>query len=236
MGTSELSIVIPAFNEEKRIAATLETLRGYLARQNYESEIIVVDDGSKDRTVETARMKLEGCRHRVLPVAVNTGKGNAVREGMLAAEGRYVLFTDADLSTPIEEVERFLRYLKEGNDVVIGSRALDRSKIEVRQNFSRELMGKVFNLIARMLVFREVRDSQCGFKAFTREAARDLFGRQKTKGFSFDAEILYLAQKKGYRIREEPVIWRNSEQSKVRILSDPLLMLRDLLVIRWIHR
>lgn len=233
---SRLSIVIPSFNEEKRLAPTLEQIMAYLQKQKYASEILVVDDGSRDRTIEVAQEKLAGFPHRILTQGFNQGKGAAVKRGMLEAGGEYLLFTDADLSTPIEEVEFLILKLENGFDVAIGSRDLADSRVEIHQNFLRETMGKTFNRIARLVSFKKIRDSQCGFKCFRREAARDLFQAQKLKGFSFDAEILYLAQKKGYRIAEVPVTWRNSPHSRVRILEDSLRMLWDVIRIPWIHR
>lgn len=236
MADIHLSVVIPVFNEENRIGPTLDALVAFLRGQPYSFEIVVVDDGSSDRSVQVAREKLRGQRHRLLESQRNFGKGHAVRRGMLAAEGRFVLFTDADLSTPIEEVNGFLRALQSDFDLVIGSRDVPESRVEVHQSFLREGMGKVFNRLARLFSFGGIHDSQCGFKCFRREAARDLFARQKLHGFAFDAEILYLAQKKGCRILEAPVTWRNSPQSRVSILLDPLRMLWDLVRIRWIHR
>ncbi|HNX68470.1 MAG TPA: glycosyltransferase family 2 protein [Candidatus Omnitrophota bacterium] len=230
-----LSVVIPAFNEEKRLPQSLDSVLAFLERQSYASEIIVSDDGSQDRTVALAREKLAGFPHQVLTVTRNGGKGSAVRRGMLAATGEYVLFTDADLSTPIEEVVRFLARLEKDQDVVIASRDLPDSRVEVHQNFLRETMGKVFNRIACMFAFRGIRDSQCGFKGFRKEAAHRLFGMQKLDGFSFDVEILFLAQKLGYRVLELPVIWRNSSQSRVRVLRDPFVMFLDVLKIRRLH-
>ncbi len=233
----KLSVVIPAYNEEKRLGATLEQITAFLKKQPFASEIIVADDGSRDGSVALAREKLQGVPHsQVLETPVNQGKGGAVRRGMLAARGAYRLFTDADLSTPIEETERFLKFLAEGYDVVIGSRALSASNVEVRQNALREAMGRVFNFCARLLAFRGIHDSQCGFKAFTAKAAEDLFPRQQLNGFSFDVELVFLAQRRGWRLLETPVTWRNSEQSRVRLLSDPLAMFFDLLKIRWLHR
>lgn len=231
-----LSIIIPAYNEEKRLPGTLDFILAFLRKQTYEAEIIVCDDGSRDRTVKIAAEKLRFSASQVLVSPRNVGKGDAVRRGMLAAKGQYLLITDADLSTPIEEVRRFLRYLEAGDDIVIGSRALEDSKIEIRQGFHREMMGRIYNLIARVLSFKGIMDSQCGFKCFKSQAARELFALQKINGFSFDAEILFLAQKKGYKIREEPVVWRNSSQSRVQLIKDPLAMFFDLIKIRWIHR
>jgi dolichyl-phosphate beta-glucosyltransferase len=231
-----LSVVVPAYNEEKRIGHTLGHMVHFLKSQPYTSEIIVVDDGSQDQTVSLSRQKLAQFPHKVIENAVNRGKGSAVKQGMLAATGDYILFSDADMSTPIEEINRFFPLFLEGFDCVIGSRALKDSKLEIRQNALREFIGRVFNRLARLLSFRGISDSQCGFKCFTRKAAHDLFQRQKLDGFSFDAEILFLAQKHGYKICEQAVLWKNDAQSRVQILRDPLLMFRDLLKIRWLHR
>jgi dolichyl-phosphate beta-glucosyltransferase len=232
----KLSVIIPAYNEEQRIGDSLERIVCFLKTQPYESEVIVVSDGSHDRTVEISRETLKGFRHRILEMLVNKGKGNAVRWGMLAGKGRYLLFTDADLSTPIEEIDRFMKYLEEGYDAVIGSRDVASSRVERHQNFLREEMGKAFNLLARIFAFRGIHDSQCGFKCFRREAAQFLFENQKIRGFGFDAEILYLAQKRGYRILETGVTWRNSPKSRVSIWRDPFMMFFDLIRIRWMHR
>ena len=233
--TAFLSVVIPTFNEEKRLPQTLETVLAFLKKQSYGSEVIVSDDGSQDRTVAIAKELLKGSAHQVLVAPQNRGKGYAVRQGMLAATGFYVLFTDADLSTPIEEVTRFLALLEKDQDVVIGSRALPDSQVEIHQDLLRETMGKVFNLLAQLFAFKGIHDSQCGFKCFRREVARKLFGLQKLDGFSFDVEIVYLAQKLGFRLLELPVIWRNSAQSRVQVLRDPLMMFWDVLRIRSLH-
>ena len=235
MKTPHLSVVIPAYNEEERLPQSLAAIMDFLKKQSYTSEIIVSDDGSQDGTVALARELLKEFPHQVLVTPRNRGKGHAVRQGMLAATGDYVLFTDADLSTPIEEVPKFLTHLQKDQDVVIGSRALPGSQVEIHQNFFRETMGKVFNLIARTLAFKGVHDSQCGFKGFRRQAAQKLFSLQKLDGFSFDVEIVYLAQKLGLRLLELPVIWRNSAQSRVRVFRDPLVMFWDVLRIRGLH-
>ena len=230
-----LSVVIPTYNEEKRLSQTLETVLAFLKKQSYGSEVIVSDDGSRDRTVAIAKELLNGFPHQVLIAPQNRGKGHAVRQGMLTATGNYVLFTDADLSTPIEEVTRFLALLERDQDVVIGSRALPDSQVEIHQDLLRETMGKVFNLVAQIFVFKGIHDSQCGFKCFRREVAQKLFGLQKLDGFSFDVEIVYLAQKFGFRLLELPVIWRNSAQSRVQVFRDPLMMFWDVLRIRSLH-
>jgi dolichyl-phosphate beta-glucosyltransferase len=231
-----LSIIIPAYNEEKRLPGTLDFILAFLRKQLYEAEIIISDDGSTDRTVQIARTMLKKVPHQILTAPKNCGKGAAVKRGMLAAGGKFLLISDADLSTPIEEVRRFLKYLEAGEDIVIGSRALEDSRVEIHQGFHRELMGRIYNRIARVLSFHGIKDSQCGFKCFRADVAKKLFCLQKINGFSFDAEIIFLAQKHGYKIREEPVIWRNSSQSRVQLVRDPLAMFFDLLKIRWIHR
>jgi len=236
MSEPHLSVVIPAYNEEPRIGQTLEEVVAFLKMQPFTWEIIVVDDGSADRTVEIVKKKLSGHPHRILENITNRGKGYSVKRGMLEARGYFLLFTDADLSTPIEEVTCFLEDLQGEVDVVIGSRSVKSSRVEIHQPFYREWMGRFFNAIARLFAFKGIHDSQCGFKGFTREAAGRLFEAQKLNGFSFDAEILYLAQRFGYRIKEMPVIWRNSPQSRVSILRDPAKMVMDLMRIRWIHK
>lgn len=233
----KLSVVIPAYNEEFRIGKSLQLICLYLAKKNYDFEIIVIDDGSADKTVEIAKKETEKIADKIQIIcnSKNQGKGFSVKTGVLAATGDYVLFTDADLSTPIEEVTKLISYLENGYDIAIGSRDLPDSKVYIHQNWLRELMGKVFNKIARMLTFKDIHDSQCGFKCFKAQCAKELFGLQKYNGFSFDVEILFLAQKLGYKIKEVPVIWRNSPSSKVNIIADPLKMFRDLFCIRLTH-
>ncbi|MFA6601113.1 MAG: dolichyl-phosphate beta-glucosyltransferase [Candidatus Omnitrophota bacterium] len=231
-----LSVVIPAYNEERRIGTSLRDIVAFLKSRAYKSEIIVADDGSTDGTLAVCERELAGFPHRLIRNTVNHGKGFVVRQGMLEADGDAILFTDADLSTPIEEVTRFMAALDEGYEIVIGSRALAGARIEIRQNFFRELMGKIFNRLARLATFKGILDSQCGFKCFSREAAKALFSAQKLDGFSFDVEILFLAQWQGRRILETPVIWRNSANSRVQLIRDPLAMFLDLLRIRRIHK
>jgi dolichyl-phosphate beta-glucosyltransferase len=230
-----LSIVIPAYNEEKRIAKSLRAVFDYLAAKPFGAEIIVVDDGSTDRTAEAAAAALAGrVPHRVLKRGKNIGKGYSVREGVLASSGQAVLFTDADLSTPIEELDKFLPRLEEGYDIVIGSRALPGCDIRVPQAAPRRAMGRFFNRLVRLFVMKGSRcpDTQCGFKVFRRAAAVDLFSRLETKGFSFDVELLVLAGKAGYRVAEVPIVWCDSPPSRVRIVRSSWQMLRDLLRIR----
>lgn len=232
-----LSVVIPAFNEAGRIGATCERVISRLSEAGTAFEVIVVDDGSADATAEAARAALGGLgRHSVIRLERNRGKGAAVRAGVLASKGRFVLFTDADLSTPIETAFEFLRCLRGGWDVVIGSRALKESDIRVHQPLVRELMGKTFNLLVRGLVLRGFRDTQCGFKAFSRRAALEIFSRLRTEGFAFDVEVLRRALELGFRVREVPVTWADSRPSRVRLAAGSWQMLRELLALRRLFR
>lgn len=231
-----LSVVIPAYNEDRRIAGTLEKIRDYLDRQDYSSEILLVSDGCTDSTDRNAQESLRDWpRFRLLGRRENKGKGYSIREGILHSQGRLVLFTDADLSTPIEELDNFLPWT-ENYDVLIGSRALPESDIQVHQSFLRENMGKTFNLFVRLLVLRGFKDTQCGFKLFKRQAALDIFHRIKLAGFGFDVEALYVAQLLGYRIKQLPVVWRNSPESRVHVFSSSFNMIVDLFRIKSLHR
>ena len=222
-----LSVVVPALNEEDRLPRTLERIVSHLSRRREGYELVVVDDGSRDRTAERA----QAAGATVLRNETNRGKGYAVRRGMLAARGARRLMTDADLSTPIEELDRLCARMDEGHDVVIGSRALPGSRIEVRQPWYRENMGRFFNLFVRALAVPGVTDTQCGFKLFSGAAARDVFSAARLDGFSFDVEVLFLARRKGYRIAEVPVIWRNDAATRVSLLRG-FLAFPDLLRIR----
>jgi len=231
-----LSVIIPAYNEENRLPATLKEIGSYLDQGKTDYEIIVVDDGSKDKTtLKVKEIKNNNGRVQLLQNEKNRGKGFSVRKGILAAQGEYILFYDADGSTPISELEKLLEKLRAGYDIAIGSRGLKESQIRVRQPLYREYMGKIFNRLVRLLTVPGIADTQCGFKCFRRETARELFTLQKIKRFSFDVEILYLAQKGGYKIVEVPVVWMNSPVSRVGLIKDSLRMLFDLFRIRLIH-
>lgn len=229
----QLTVVIPAYNESRRLPPTLRTVERFLREGNRRSELIIVDDGSSDDTAAGVdQMIREGLKLHLLRHDGNRGKGAAVRTGMLAASGDIVLFTDADLSTPIEDVERLIAALEAGADVAIGSRALDRSLIEVPQPWIRDRMGRVFNLFVQAILLPGLKDTQCGFKAFRRDAARDLFGATEADGFEFDTEVLYRAKRSGLRIREIPVHWRNNPDTRVNAVSDSARMLLGLFRIR----
>jgi dolichyl-phosphate beta-glucosyltransferase len=210
-----------------RIAPTLERVKQYLGQQDYQWEILVVDNASIDATREVA----EAAGAEVLSEPLR-GKGAAVRKGMLAARGEYVLFSDADLSTPIEELERLLDALRTGHDVAIASRGLPESKLPVRQPWYREIVGRVGNVIVRLVAVRGIADTQCGFKLFPRETARRLFRAQRMTGIAFDMEILFVAQRLGMKIAEVPVTWIDSPDTRISRVRDSLDALKDLVRIR----
>jgi dolichyl-phosphate beta-glucosyltransferase len=209
-----LTVVIPAYNEQSRLPATLAKIAPYLRSVHPDHEILVVDDGSTDGTADTARAAGLASLS-VIGYAPNRGKGYAVRRGMLSARGERRLMTDADLSTPIEDLEHLATALDAGADVAIGSRAVETSNVEVRQPWYREGMGRLFNVFVRLLVLPGLRDTQCGFKLFTARAAERAFAHARLDGFSFDVETLYLARRRGLRIAEVGVTWRNDEATHV---------------------
>ncbi len=228
-----VSVVIPAYNEEKRLVSTLERIDAHCRAAGRPYELIVVNDGSTDRTADAAReWKPADSPLFVIDRGRNRGKGFSVREGVDRARGDWIFFSDADLSTPIEEMEKFLARLESGVEVVIGSRNLPESRLEVKQPWYRRIMGKVFNLLVRLLAVPGVRDTQCGFKAFSRRAAEMIFSRARIDGFSFDVEILYLARKLRLKIEEVPVCWIDSPRSTVDPLRDSLRMFKDIARIR----
>jgi glycosyltransferase involved in cell wall biosynthesis len=229
----ELSIVIPSFNEELRLPGTLSQISSYIRSSKRETEVIVVDDGSTDRTSDVANsFQREIHRLRVVRNKNNRGKGYSVRRGMMEAHGRIVLFTDADLSAPIEEADKLLAALAD-HDVAIGSRAMDRSLISIHQSPFREYAGIVFNFIVRTTLRLPFVDTQCGFKAFRRDRCQVIFEQQRIERFGFDPELLYLARHHGLSAAEIPVRWAHSPASKVSMLRDSVQMFLDVFVIRW---
>ncbi|HKV61694.1 MAG TPA: dolichyl-phosphate beta-glucosyltransferase [Candidatus Acidoferrum sp.] len=229
----DLSIIIPSYNEELRLPATLERIADYVSTSGHNAEVLVVDDGSKDGTAAVAeyfRVKIPTLR--VVSNGVNRGKGYSVRHGMQEARGRIALFTDADLSAPMEEAGKLIEAL-EAYDVAIGSRAMDRSLITVHESPFREFAGIIFNKIVRSILWLPFVDTQCGFKAFRRERCSIIFEQQTIERFGFDPELLYLARHHGLKAVEIPVRWGHSPATKVSMLHDSIQMFIDVFAIRW---
>lgn len=231
----KLSIVIPVYNEERRISRTLSRIIDYVEKKDIDAEIIVADDGSTDGTLKLVeRISKERRPIKIVGNGRNIGKGFSVRNGVRHASGDYVLFTDADNSTPIQEMRKLLPYLESKEyDVAIGSRSIRGSRVRIRQPWFRMMMGKTFNLMVRLILYGEFRDTQCGFKCFTKKAASEIFRLQTFTGFSFDIEILAIARLKGYRINEVPVVWVNSLQSKVNPVTDAFRMFIDIFRLKY---
>ncbi len=234
MSEVDISIIIPAYNEESRIGKSLLSALEYLQKFGLTFEIIVVDDGSTDNTAQVSG-SIDKCV-RVLVQPANTGKGAAVRRGMLEACGKIRLFSDADFSTPVYELPKIVGALNDGYDICIGSRALRPELIKKHQPFYREFMGKTFNKIIQIVLFKGIKDTQCGFKGFTDSAAMKLFSDAKIDGFGFDVEILFLARKNGLRIKEEPVEWYNDKRSTVSPIADSLKMIGEIFRIKRLHK
>lgn len=231
MERPSISLVVPAYNEQNRLPATLEQMRGFLAGQSFSYEVIVVDDGSVDRTVEVAKAAMRGFPGLRVLQEDHRGKGHAVRAGMLSAAGRLAMFLDADLSMPITEMVHFPSAIEQGYDLAIASREVLGAR-RIGEPGHRHLMGRVFNLIVRLLAVPGLQDTQCGFKCFTREAAQRIFRLQVIDGFGFDVEVLYIARKQGARITEVPVNWYYSPSSRVDPIRDTVRMFRDVLQVR----
>ena len=229
--TPFLSVVIPAFNEAQRIGATLEQVERYLSAQSYSWELVVIDDGSSDDTAALLSRWVEGEKRARVESIKHSGKGWAVKRGMLAARGQHRFMCDADLAMPIEQLGAFLDHMREGYEVVIGSRQKAGAR-RFGESRVRHAMGRVFNRSVRMLAVNGFEDTQCGFKCFKGEAAEELFRLQRTKGFGFDVEILYLAVRKGMKVLELPIDWYHHSSSRVRPFADSFLMLRDTALLR----
>lgn len=241
--TPQLSVVIPAYNEERRLPATLGRVLDYLAQQPYTAEVIIADDGSSDGTATYVDRQLDAHHNLFLLRLDHRGKGYAVRAGAMMARGDYVLLCDADLAVPIEEWDRLRVQLENGFDVVIGSREGLGAR-RLGEPWYRHVMGRVFNMIVRLLAVGGIQDTQCGFKALRRAVAQDLFRRVRIYGddaprvngaavTAYDVELLYLAVRRGYRVAELPVPWRYGEETKVSPLRDSWRNLRDVLKVRW---
>lgn len=229
----QLSVVVPAYNERERLPKTMASLLSYLNSRGSDFEIIVVDDGSSDDTSGLIdSLKTSWPNVRLIALPENRGKGYAVRQGIMAAAGKWILYCDADGAAPIEEIQRLEAGFRNGISVVIGSRALASKETLVKTLWYRKALGRVFNKIANWLVVPGIEDTQCGFKMFEREAARDIFSRAKADRFSFDVEVLFLAKKLGYGIDEVAINWTNVPGSKVDVVWDSLAMARDLVWFR----
>jgi len=234
MSGPRYSIVIPAYNEASRIVATLEAAVECVRRRGWDAEIIVVDDGSRDSTADIVRSFAASAPEvRLLQNAANRGKGYSVRRGMLQALGEIVLFTDADLSAPMEEAEALFAAIAGGADIAIGSRWLERARQTIRQPLYRRFFGRCFNGVTRAIMGLPYADTQCGFKAFTRSAAQSVFPLQTIERWGFDPEILFIALKNGLRIAEIPVSWAHDERTRMSYLRDGMRMLEDIAIVRW---
>ena len=228
------SIVIPAYNESARIPATLRSVVECVRANQWPAEVIVVNDGSIDSTAQAVRdFSLQAPEVRLLENPGNRGKGYSVRAGILRAQGEIVMFTDADLSAPMEEAERLFAAIANGADIAIGSRWVESSRQTARQPLYRQFFGRCFNLVCRMVMNLPFADTQCGFKAFTRTAAQTVFQLQTIERWGFDPEILFIAIKRGFRIVEVPVSWAHDERSRISYLRDGIQMLKELAIVRW---
>lgn len=233
----DLSVVIPAYNEEARLGTTFKEIERFIdSHPEISTEVVVIDDGSKDKTFALSKSFSANLKNiRVFKNKRNLGKGRSVRRGVAVSKGKIILFSDADISTPIEEILKLQVAIETGADVAIGSRDIQGAKIDIHQPFYREIMGKIFNIFVRCLLLKGIHDTQCGFKAFRRKVGRKIFARATIEGFGFDVEVLFLAQNMGYKIKEVPVIWKNISGSKVSLIRDSAIMFLDLFRIPFRH-
>jgi dolichyl-phosphate beta-glucosyltransferase len=232
--TPQYSIVIPAYNESARIGRALSEVLRTLDEQHWDAEVLVVNDGSTDNTAAIVESFVaRDQRVRLLQNGTNRGKGYSVRNGLLHSGGNIVMFTDADLSSPMPEAERLFAAIRDGADVAIGSRWLQTSRQTIHQPLYRQFFGRCFNVVTRMIMRLPFADTQCGFKAFRRNAAQTIFQLQRIERWGFDPEILFIALKRGYNIREVPVTWGHDERSRMSYLRDGLKMLEELIYVRW---
>lgn len=228
------SIVVPAYNESQRILGSLGRIFDFLAAQRWDAEVIVVNDGSRDDTAALVAARTNGePRLRLLENPGNCGKGYSVRHGMLAARGDLLIFTDADLSAPINEVLKLTAAIGQGSDVAVGSRWMRPELMTERQSLSRQVLGRAFNLFIRAALGLNFADTQCGLKAFTRAAALEIFTRQRIERWGFDAELLFIATRRCLRVAEVPVEWAHDERTRINPLSDGMQMVKEALLVRW---
>src|SRR3990172_2835274 len=228
-----LSIVIPAYNEEKIIKMSLGKIIDYLKVKRYDWEIVVADDGSVDKTKDLIKnLTHKNKRIKLVRLPQNKGKGGAIKKGILAAKGKYIIFMDADLSVDLGNIDIFLKQLKKESPVVIASRRVKGAEIEVHQPWHREVMGRVFTFLTRILMQVNVADFTCGFKGFTNEAAKKIFSKSLINRWAYDAEIMFLSNKFGYKIRQMPIVWKNRGDTRVRLKNVIFESFMDLLKIR----
>ena len=231
---AQYSIIIPAYNEGHRLGATLERVLNHIAEHRWDAEVIVVNDGSRDNTADLVQARARtNPGVRLIENPGNRGKGYSVRSGMLNARGEILLFTDADLSSPIEQANKLFAAIKAGADIAVGSRWLQPDLQTQRQSLLRQFYGRTFNLALRILLGLKFKDTQCGFKAFSRDSARKLFSMQTIEGWGFDAELLYLADRSGFKIKEVPVVWSDAVGTRINPLRDGLHMIAEVFAIRW---
>jgi dolichyl-phosphate beta-glucosyltransferase len=231
---AQYSIIIPAYNEGARLGGTLDRVLNHIADRRWDAEVIVVNDGSRDNTAELVRARANANPAvRLIENPGNRGKGYSVRNGMLNAHGDILLFTDADLSSPIEEASKLFTAIDGGADIAIGSRWVQPNLQAKRQSLLRQFYGRIFNLALRILLGLKFKDTQCGFKAFTRSSARMLFSQQTIERWGFDAELLYIAHRRGLNVKEVAVVWSHSEGTRISPLRDGLRMFTEVLAIRW---
>jgi glycosyltransferase involved in cell wall biosynthesis len=234
MSYPQYSIVIPAFNEAARISGALESVVECVRQRGWFAEVVVVDDGSRDRTAQIVRdFAANAPEVRLLQNPGNRGKGYSVRSGLLQSFGEIVMFTDADLSAPIEEAEDLFTAIAGGADIAIGSRWLESTRQTIRQPLYRQFLGRCFNAVTRAVMGLPFADTQCGFKAFTRAAAQTIFQLETIERWGFDPEILFIALKRGYRVDEVPVSWAHDARSRISYLKDGIRMLQDIAIVRW---
>jgi len=234
MAYPQYSIVIPAYNEAARIAGALESVLGCIRSRGWFAEVVVVNDGSRDQTADIVREFAAGAPEvRLLENPGNRGKGYSVRHGLLESFGEIVMFTDADLSAPIEEADGLFAALRDGADIAIGSRWLERTRQTIRQPLYRQFFGRCFNAVTRAIMGLPYADTQCGFKAFTRAAAQTVFQLETIERWGFDPEILFIARKRGFKVVEVPVSWAHDERTRISYLKDGIRMLQDIAIVRW---
>jgi len=229
-----LSLIIPAYNEEKIIRNTLQKVTSYLKDKKHSWEVIVVDDGSKDKTSKIVS-SVKNKSIRLVRLPKNKGKGAALKAGVNAAKGEFIIYSDADLSVPITNIEKFLNLLKKENDVVIGSRRIKDAEIAVHQPWVRETMGRVFTLLTKLVLLMDISDFTCGFKGFKKIAAKEIFSKSEIDRWAYDSEILFLAKIKGYKIEQAPIVWENREDTRVVLKNVVFETLKDLFKIRVNH-